>query len=186
MSVATLGHAGPWTIAEVLEFPEDWRYELIDGAVVMNPAPSAPHQRVSFRCAAALDRVVPSGFEVLEAVNVRIGSQRLLIPDVAVVSCPGTTEMVIEATQVALMVEIISPSSTSVDRLLKPSLYAAAGIKNFIRLELNSEGAASAVVYELADEVYREVATVKPHGVLRLTKPFGVEIALDALTLSRS
>jgi hypothetical protein len=59
MSVATIDHTGPWTVADVLALPEDRRvrYELLGESLVMSPAPGLRHQRVSYRLHTVLDAV---------------------------------------------------------------------------------------------------------------------------------
>ena len=48
---------GPFTVAELDRMPGDGRrYELVDGALVMSPHPSAVHQAVASRLATVLDQ----------------------------------------------------------------------------------------------------------------------------------
>jgi len=122
-------HVGPWTEEDFLDLPEDRRVELLDGELLVSPAARHPHQRLSFRLAAVLDAVAPAGFEVLEAVNVRVAPGRILIPDIAVITSPGADVTVSEAAEVAMVVEIVSRGSVVTDRAVKPQLYAAAGIR---------------------------------------------------------
>lgn len=40
------GRNQPWTVDELMRLPEgNWRYELVDGALVMTPHPSLPTRR---------------------------------------------------------------------------------------------------------------------------------------------
>ncbi|MDW6059215.1 hypothetical protein SAZ11_15775 [Streptomyces sp. FXJ1.4098] len=56
MSVAKMrvdDHEGPWTVDDVLALPEHparARYELVDGVLMMSPAPAWDHQIVSSDC----------------------------------------------------------------------------------------------------------------------------------------
>ena len=54
-------HPAVWTLDEVLALPEDQgsRVELVDGTVVVSPAPTAHHQRVLHRLQIAWDRSIP-------------------------------------------------------------------------------------------------------------------------------
>jgi Uma2 family endonuclease len=65
---------------------------------------------------------------------------------------------------VVLAVEIESPSSVSMDRLLKPGRYACAGIPYYWRVELDPEP--RLVVHEIDDEVYRVVGEFTNEVVL--------------------
>lgn len=166
---------GIWTEQAFLARPDDRRVELLDGALLMSPSPGRRHQRLSFRLCLALERARPDGVEVLEAVNVRVGPGRILIPDLAVVSSQDADATVFDAADVLAVIEIVSPGSTATDRAVKPALYAEAGIRNYVRLELRGP---VAVGYELRDGRY---AAGEPAAVLRLVEPFPVEVDLVAL-----
>ena len=135
---------------------------------------------MSFRLAAAFDAAVPVGLEVLEAINVRVGPGKILIPDLAVVSTPGLDLTVCEAADVVLVVEITSPGNAVADRAVKPQLYAQAGIPHYLRVELRSAGP-GALVCRLEDDHYVEVARADPGRPLVLTEPIAVTLDLTAL-----
>ncbi|MGH3785600.1 MAG: Uma2 family endonuclease [Pseudonocardiaceae bacterium] len=173
-------HIGPWTEEEFLALPVDRRVELLDGALLVGPSARIRHQRLSFRLAAALDAVVPAGFEVLEAINVRVGPGKILIPDIAVVGTPGLDVTVCEAADVALVVEIVSPGNALADRAVKPQLYAQAGIQHYLRVELGVDGPCAAVC-RLERHRYVQVMHIDPGYPLVLTEP--IAVTLDLATL---
>ncbi len=171
MGVAELEHVGPWTEDDFFALPENGqRHELVDGSLLMSPAPGRPHQRISSRLWRLLDAAAPPELEVQEAINVRLGSGRIVIPDLAVLTSVDSPDLVAPASEVALVVEIVSPFSGPTDQLLKPGLYAVAGIPMFVRVELDGEVCA----HQLDAGVYRPVATARPGQEFRLTEPFGV------------
>ena len=170
----------PWTEAEFLALPVDRRLELLDGALLVGPSARVRHQRLSFRLAAALDAAIPFGLEVLEAINVRVGPGKILIPDLAVVTVPGLDLTVCEAADVALVVEITSPGNAAVDRAIKPQLYAQAGVPHYLRIEL-AEAGPQALVYALERNHYTEVAKAGPGQPLVLIEPITVTLDLAAL-----
>lgn len=178
--VDLLDHDGAWTEEDFLALPEDRRIELLDGGLLVSPAPRRPHQRLSSRFWAALDAVAPPGFEVLEAVNVRVARGRILIPDIAVFTNPGADLAVTDAADVAMVVEIGSRGSVVADRAVKPQLYAAAGIPHYLRIEIGATGP-TVVAYRLRAGRYVEVARVEPGERLRLTEPFPVDLDLAEL-----
>ncbi|MGH3767490.1 MAG: Uma2 family endonuclease [Pseudonocardiaceae bacterium] len=170
----------PWTEAEFLALPVDRRLELLDGALLMSPSARLRHQRLSSRLWAALDAAIPFGLEVLEAINVRVGPGKILIPDLAVVTVPGLDLTVCEAADVVLVVEITSPGNAAVDRAVKPQLYAQAGVPHYLRIEL-AEADPRALAYQLRQDHYVEIACVDPGHPLILTEPIAVTLDLAAL-----
>lgn len=176
-----LDHVGPWTEADYLALPEDRRrIELLDGGLLMSPAAGGRHQRLSSQLWHALGRAAPDWLEVLEAVNVRVAPGRILIPDLVVVTNPGLDLTVWEPTEVAMVVEIVSPGSIAADRAIKPQLYAAAGIDHYLRIELGKPGPSS-VAYQSRHGHYVEVVSSGSGGPMRLTEPFPVDLDLAEL-----
>ncbi|MBB1262183.1 Uma2 family endonuclease [Streptomyces alkaliterrae] len=186
MSVAT-DHTGPWTVADVLALPEDrtMRYELLGESLVMSPAPGVRHQRASFRLHVALDaaaRAVGAPVEILEGVNVVLPSG-LVVPDLVVVDAGATADdpVAVDIDAVQLVVELVSPGNSTMDRKVKPLLYAEAAIPHFWRLEL--EPAPMIVAYELESGRYTERATALAGATTHLDAPF--PIAMDPAGLAR-
>lgn len=177
-------HVGPWTEEDLVGLPEDGqRYELLEGALLVNPPPGGRHQRVSLRLAGRLDSIVMAGLAVVEAMGVRVPGGSLFIPDVLVAerdAVLANDSGVLDAEVVRLVVEIVSPGSRTQDRLTKPALYAQAGIPSLWRVELDDGPAISA--YQLEDGTYVEIATARPGERLELDEPFPV--SLDPADLS--
>jgi Uma2 family endonuclease len=100
-----------------------------------------------------------------------------------VVSTPGVERTVAEPADVALVVEITSPGNAVVDRALKPTLYAQAGIPNHLLIELGAEPP-TAIVFGLRRGHYAETRRVDPGERLRLDEPFDVDVDLTALAIA--
>jgi Uma2 family endonuclease len=190
MSV-THDHVGPWTADDVLALGDDGthnRYEVIDGTLLVTPAPSYEHQRASLRLATLLqdagDAVVAE-VEVIECVNLRLPGGGLNIPDLLVVDATALGPAPIELTpaHVLAVIEIVSPSSRRIDRVLKPSVYADAGIPTFWRVELEPEP--TVIVSTLAGGVYRVDETALAGSMATLTSPFPVTFDPERLTGAR-
>jgi len=171
-----LAHDGPWSEAEYLALPAEWRRaELLDGALLVSPSASNRHQRLSFRLCLAFERARPAGVEVLEAVNVRVGPDRILVPDVAVVAAVDAEVIAYDAAEVRLVVEIVSRGSVAADRAVKPRLYAEARIAHYVRIEPDGP---TAHRYRLDGDRY---VLVESGPVLRLAEPFQVSVDLPEL-----
>jgi Uma2 family endonuclease len=191
MSAALVEHTGPWTPEDVEALPDAGdhaRYEVYEGGVlVVTPAPGVGHQRASYW----LHRILAQGaieavadVDVLEAVNVWLpNKKKMFVPDVVVVAADAVDESTIRVPSEAVLavVEIVSPSTVSVDRAIKPVEYAQAGIPVYWRVELH--GTPKIVVGSLSRGRYVTRATLVAGTRGRITRPFTVE--LDPAELTR-
>jgi len=123
---------------DVQQLPDDGnRYEAIEGALYMTPAPSVRHQRISFRLQRELARLlVDSGHgEILYApVGVRFPATREGVqPDILFVSNERRGIIAPDELKGApdLVVEILSPSTATRDRDLKRRLYQRQGVAEY-------------------------------------------------------
>jgi Uma2 family endonuclease len=80
---------------------------------------------------------------------------------------------------VLLVVEVVSRHSSALDRLLKPSLYAKAGIPYFWLIE--TEGGISVRTFKLdfSDEVYQPSGVFT--DVVKLDEPWQLEVPISRL-----
>jgi Uma2 family endonuclease len=168
----------PWTVADLADLPDDGlRYELVDGTLLVSPAPNKAHQRCVGRLHLLLHQACPAELEVfLAPTDYQPTSTRSLQPDLLVVARddPGTGAV---TTPLALAVEVLSPSSRSVDLVLKRELYEQAGVDAYWVVD---PAAASLRAWVLHDGHYLE-QDVRLDGRSDLPAPFTVSATAEAL-----
>ncbi|MCP2247424.1 Uma2 family endonuclease [Lentzea aerocolonigenes] len=170
---------------ESLDPQEGRRIELVDGRFVVTPAPAYKHQRVGDRLVRILDDAVFSeGMEAVTAVGVRVSEHFGYIPDV-VVSTERVETVSVDVANVALVVEIVSPSTKKSDRLEKPAALAAAGVPAYWRVEL--DGVEGPVIYchRLNDGVYSDVVTLTPGSQQSVLVAGTISVTFDPADLHK-
>jgi Uma2 family endonuclease len=170
-----------WTIADVDALPDrdGVRYELVDGVPHVMTPPRVEHQDALLELHLALRATAPAGLRVVQGVGVVLAEDQRPIPDLVVIRPTDRTLSNVPADQVVLAAEVVSRSSRSMDRFVKPALYAQAGIPCYLRLELDP---LHVVAYRIgADGLYEEAGRAAPGEVLTLTEPFPVAVDPAAL-----
>jgi Uma2 family endonuclease len=135
--MATSSVQPPKTYEDYLNTPDDGqRYELIDGEIVVRAAPTINHQRLVGRLVRLLGEIADSieGDEAfLGPVAVSLDPANTLEPDV--VYRKRESASVVEARRIRgvpeLVIEVISPGSTSRDQVRKRAVYEAAGVPEY-------------------------------------------------------
>jgi len=130
------------TYAEYCSWPEDVRYELIDGqAYAMSPGPNRRHQEIGLELArqvadalegspcrtyvAPLDVRLPRGNEADDDVDTVVQPDILVVCDRTKLDdrgCRGAPDWVIE---------VLSPSSAGHDQILKRAVYERHGVREY-------------------------------------------------------
>ena len=114
-----------------------------------------------------------------QANDVWINPRRQFIPDVLVVTFEAAERRTgkYSADEVVLAVEIVSPSSQSMDRVMKPALYAQAGIPHYWLIE--SDGGLTVHTYTLdaEDAVYQPTGSFTDTIEVDLPWPIKISVA---------
>ncbi|MEV0418771.1 Uma2 family endonuclease [Streptosporangium canum] len=114
------------------------RYELIDGSLIVSPAPPFRHQRLGDRLQNLLESLSPEEMVPVTATGLLLDRKPGVIPDLMVVDKAPFEEGadIAQPEWVRLVVEIVSKSATATDRRIKHAKYAEAGIPHFWRIEM--------------------------------------------------
>src|SRR5260370_20801537 len=99
METVTIADAWPrygqeFTIEDLDKMPDDGhRYELLDGTLIVSPAPGLPHQRVAAVLIHVLEDACPEELVVFPNVNLRLALASALEPDVVGASPPDISRV---------------------------------------------------------------------------------------------
>ena len=178
-----------YTYADYLTWPDDARYELIDGeAFLMAPAPLIEHQEVAgevFRqLANQLDGkpcrpyIAPVDVRLPRKDEADAAIDTVVQPDVLVVCDPSKIDRRGVRGAPDWLLEVLSPSTAAHDQIAKRRTYERAGVREYW---LVHPGDRTLTVYVLDNGQYGrpdiyELKDETPIGVLP-----GVSIAWDAL-----
>jgi Uma2 family endonuclease len=172
---------GPLTRDDLDRMPDDGRRrELIDGALVVTPAPSPRHQRVVANLYRLLHAGCPPELEVMFApLDVAISADTVMQPDLLVARREDFTERDLP-TAPLLAVEVHSPSTRRIDLMLKWSRLEAAGCPSYWVVDPDTP---SLIAWEMRDGAYAQVAKVTGTEPARLTSPYDVTVVPADLIL---
>lgn len=175
MTSMTAGASTPFTVRDLEEMPDDGRrYELVDGELLVSPAPGLRHQAMTKYLTQLLEAACPEEFFVLNApFPVRTDLHNELQPDVLVARFEDLTEKNLPTAPV-LAVEVLSPSSRLVDLNLKRAAYERMGAASYWVLD---PLVPSLQAFELGSNGgYAEVAAVAGGQAWEANRPFPVRV----------
>jgi Uma2 family endonuclease len=180
MSVVTaLPYGRPLEHNDLARTPDDGRrYELLDGMLLVSPAPRTLHQLAVARLLVQLSQAAPDGMLVLTApYDVVLAADTVLQPDLLAAPTGSFTDVDLQGPP-SLAVEVLSPSTGRVDLLLKPDRLAVAGCPSYWVVDPDVP---AVTVLELQDGTYVEVGRATGDDVLEVWRPFPVHIRPGSL-----
>ena len=133
-----------WTVERVLALPEDGnRYEVVDGELLVSPAPTLLHQRAIGALYLILHAFVTReriGCVYLAPADIEFDHRTLVQPDLFVAPLvegrrPRTWK---EIRQLLLAVEVLSPSTARADRQVKRRRYQHHGVGEYWIVDLEA------------------------------------------------
>ena len=174
-----LPRSRPLTRDDLDAMPDDGhRYELIDGTLIVSPAPVLRHQRVVAGLYRTLHGRCPTDLEVLFApFDVALSDSTVLQPDLLVARRCDLTDRDLPVAPL-LAVEVLSPSTRHIDLMLKRSRFEAAGCPAYWVVDPDQS---SLRAWQLRDDAYEEVGHVVGATTFRTDRPFPVDVTPDAL-----
>jgi Uma2 family endonuclease len=191
MTAVPLPPAHLLTVSEYAALGEDehGRSELMEGNLVMSPSPSPDHNMAVLRLAMQLIPQLPAHVEVITDVDIDLelvppdqpGFSRR--PDLLVVDRKARERVrseggLIRASEVVVVVEVVSPGSRRTDNVVKRSEYADAGIPHYWILDI--EPPVSLVACRLTEQFgYADDQTAS--GEFTASSPFPVTVDLRQL-----
>ncbi len=163
------------TYEDLFDLPDDdRRYELIDGSLVVTPAPGTTHQLVVAAICRLLWGARRAGTVVLPApVDFVPHPTTSLNPDVVVVEEGEMGEPRLTRTPL-LVVEVLSPSSRRHDLGSKRLAYAAAGVPFYWLVD--PEPPVTLTVLRLVGDDYESVSEAEGDEELVVEEPFPVAL----------
>ncbi|WP_026611805.1 Uma2 family endonuclease [Methylocaldum szegediense] len=177
------------TYADYLSWPEDVRYELIDGrAYLMAPAPSLEHQDVAgeiyFQLRRALEGKPCRPF--IAPVDVRLPKvnesdehvDTVVQPDVLVVCDESKLDRRGVRGAPDFVVEVLSSSTASHDHVLKRRVYERAGVREYWLVHPIDR---MVTIYRLLDGEYGKPDVQELSGETAVGVLEGVSVAWDDL-----
>lgn len=176
-SVTVMPRDHAWTVADLAHLPDDGlRYELLDGTLLVSAAPNKAHQRAIGRLYLLLSAACPADLEVfLAPTDYQPTNTRSFQPDLLVVSRTDPGDAAV-TTPLALAVEVLSPSSRSVDLVLKRAVYEQAGVSTYWVVDPLDQ---TVTVWTLVDGAYGEPTVLSEPTTLE--QPFRVQVDPTAL-----
>jgi len=121
-----------YTVDDLDQFPDDgWKYELVDGVLLMTPGPGVPHEFVVERIHRALAAALgpDAGARIFTRGSVQFGKFTRMEPDLLVIPGHYTPKSVWDDMRDWwLAVEVLSPSGRAYDLDIKRPAYLALGV----------------------------------------------------------
>ncbi|MFN8669460.1 MAG: Uma2 family endonuclease [Gemmatimonadaceae bacterium] len=125
-----------WTVEERNALPLDGnRYEVIDGELLVTPAPALMHQRAAFELGVLLKPYAAQCDTecVIAPADVTFSRHRVVEPDLFVMPLlqGKLAQRFEDVGRLVLAVEVVSPSSVRADRYVKRRLYQSEQVPEY-------------------------------------------------------
>ncbi len=171
---------GPMTVADLDRTPDDGRrYELVDGVLIVSPAPLIPHQVVLHKLAVELEAALPDDLAIIPGVGLRMSDSTELVPDLVVARRSDLAGPRLTGPPL-LAVEVRSPSTALFDLNIKKVVYERYGIGSYW-IVVPDRDQPSISAFDLRGDAYQPVGHPAGDEEFRALKPFLVTIVPSRL-----
>lgn len=130
----TIDRTKEWRIADYLLLGEiKTPCQLINGELIMSPAPSTEHQRILRKLFQIFDKFNLSGEIFFAPIDLYINDKNVFQPDLVYLSEKNKVSITGRGIEgpVDLIVEVISPSNSYTDRNQKKKAYLDFGVEEY-------------------------------------------------------
>ncbi|MFW5760471.1 MAG: Uma2 family endonuclease [Cyclobacteriaceae bacterium] len=167
-----------WTAEEYLQLEENPNQQLLNGHLIMSPSPSLQHQKIIKILHRYLDQyALNQGDETYFApLDVHLDKTNVPQPDLVYIKKENLNKLSQRGIEGApdLIVEIISPSNSYLDRYEKKDLYRQFEVKEYWIVD---PGNATLEIYQLVREEYKLAQYLVGKG--KITSPLLPEFSLN-------
>lgn len=168
--------AGEWTVDMLRDLPDDGRrYEIIDGVLLVTPAPVPRHQLTAANLYDLLRGSCPDGYRVFFApLDWQPDNTTSLEPDLLIIPRSAYRETETIGTPV-VAIEIASPSTARIDRTVKKDRYEQGGIVQYWLVDPGAGGKREphVEVFNLAEGSYQLLGRADGAESITVTLPWG-------------
>lgn len=129
-----------YRLADVPAFPAEngYRYEIIDGELIVTPAPARPHGIIASRIAYEITRYCrenrPEWSLIAQPINLEMETEDTTYhcePDLSVFDQSSEAIVANDSLLPVIVIEIVSPGNPENDYVRKVNAYAAIGIPEY-------------------------------------------------------
>jgi Uma2 family endonuclease len=177
--------AGEFTYSDYLRWPENERWQLLDGFAYAMAPPLVQHQIVVTELGAQLISqlrgqrckalVAPVGVRLPKHNEANEHVRTVFEPDVLVVCDPSKIERTGIRGAPDFIIEVLSPSTASFDQIEKRHAYGAAGVRELWLVEIAS---GVLTIYRTGEGGFAPATIVRAEGVIAIEALPGVSIDL--------
>ena len=136
MDTLIIDRSKKWTVEDYLQLEEEIKCEVLDGDLIMTPAPLITHQKtvgLLYQKLVAFVNLHQAGELFFAPVDVYFNQENVYQPDLVFVSSPRVS--IVQEKGIMdtpdLIVEVISPSNSYIDRYTKKAKYEQFGVKEY-------------------------------------------------------